>query len=268
MPKWIHDRADRILADNPTMPKSEAFGIATQQAYATGKQPKKKGWGTMQGKIEAKAKYPDKPEYKKTAGIGSWITKKIEGLEAPPQYVSEAAQAAGVPEEDMRAYVKNIRPQRFMIDAKQFGKDVKPVWAYKEQKYNPLQQGLRSTKPGSPEEVAYLKKHQKDLDLAYGNWLLQSSALRKKYTGSPWHTAEAQGNKLVGQYKTGGLVARTLVSQAKKLKKTTTKMEGAKVEAPVRKAKKVTDLPDPGEDKTAFLAGFREELEKIVPHFM
>lgn len=67
MPKWIHDRADRILADNPTMPKSEAFGIATQQAYATGKQPKKKGWGTPEGKAKAKAKYPHKPEYRKTA---------------------------------------------------------------------------------------------------------------------------------------------------------------------------------------------------------
>jgi hypothetical protein len=66
------------------MPKSEAFGLATQQAYATGKQPKKKGWGTVQGEIEAKTKYPDKPEYKKTAGlIARTLVSRIKKLHAP-----------------------------------------------------------------------------------------------------------------------------------------------------------------------------------------
>jgi len=68
MPKWIHDRADHIRAKNPEMPKSQAFAIATQQAYATGKQPKAKSWGTREGKIEAHQKYDaPKSAYKKTA---------------------------------------------------------------------------------------------------------------------------------------------------------------------------------------------------------
>jgi hypothetical protein len=48
------------------MPKSESFAIATQQAHAAGKSPK--GYGTSEGRREAKQKY-DSPKgaYKKTA---------------------------------------------------------------------------------------------------------------------------------------------------------------------------------------------------------
>ncbi len=67
MPKWIHDRADHIRADNPGMKKSTSFAIATQQAYATGKAPKK-DFGTPEGKREAHQKYDEpKSEYKQTA---------------------------------------------------------------------------------------------------------------------------------------------------------------------------------------------------------
>jgi hypothetical protein len=59
MPKWIHDRAKHILAKNPGMPESEAFAIATQQSHATGHSPK--GYGTAEGRREAKRKY-DTPE--------------------------------------------------------------------------------------------------------------------------------------------------------------------------------------------------------------
>ena len=66
MPKWIHDRARHILKKNPKMEKALSFAIASQQSHATGKAVK--GWGTPEGKAEAKAKY-DKPksEYKQTA---------------------------------------------------------------------------------------------------------------------------------------------------------------------------------------------------------
>jgi hypothetical protein len=37
MPAWIHNRAEHILAKNPSMPKGEAFAIATQQSHAVGK---------------------------------------------------------------------------------------------------------------------------------------------------------------------------------------------------------------------------------------
>jgi hypothetical protein len=65
MPQWIHDRADHIRRKNPSMPKSEAFAIATQQSYAAGKAPH--GYGTAEGRREAKAKYDGpKSDYKKT----------------------------------------------------------------------------------------------------------------------------------------------------------------------------------------------------------
>jgi hypothetical protein len=48
MPKWIHDRAEHILAKNPSMPKSEAWAVATQQSHAVGKTPK--GYGTAEGR--------------------------------------------------------------------------------------------------------------------------------------------------------------------------------------------------------------------------
>lgn len=54
------------MRDNPDMKKSTAFAVATQQSHATGHTPK--GYGTAEGKREAKAKY-DKPksDYKQTA---------------------------------------------------------------------------------------------------------------------------------------------------------------------------------------------------------
>ena len=55
MTKWIHDRAEHLLSKNPTMDKSLAFAIATQQAHATGHTPK--GYGTAEGKHEAKTKF-------------------------------------------------------------------------------------------------------------------------------------------------------------------------------------------------------------------
>lgn len=71
MPAWIHDRADHIRAKNPDMPKSQSFAIATQQAYAAGKAPKK-DFGTATGKKVAKRKYDEpKKEYKKTADPGN-----------------------------------------------------------------------------------------------------------------------------------------------------------------------------------------------------
>lgn len=50
------------------MSDSTAFAIATQQAHATGKSPK--GFGTSQGRQEAKAKYTTPKDDKKTADPG------------------------------------------------------------------------------------------------------------------------------------------------------------------------------------------------------
>ena len=76
MPEWIHSRAQHLMARNPNMPESMAWGLATQQAHATGKSPK--GYGTSEGRAEAKSKYTTPSDDKKTAdpgGIGRRLEK-------------------------------------------------------------------------------------------------------------------------------------------------------------------------------------------------
>lgn len=75
MPAWLHNRAEHILAKNPSMPKSEAFAIATQQSHATGHTPK--GYGTSQGKHTAKAKYDTPKDDEQTANPGHLESPKM-----------------------------------------------------------------------------------------------------------------------------------------------------------------------------------------------
>lgn len=92
MPAFIHDRAQHLLAKNPKMSKSQAFAIATQQSHALGKSPK--GYGTKQGKQEAKAKY-DKPrkEYVKTPNPGKLETPKLKDRKKEAEVVYKALQS-------------------------------------------------------------------------------------------------------------------------------------------------------------------------------
>lgn len=76
MPAWIHGRAEHILAKNPSMPKSEAFAIATQQSHAAGKSPK--GYGTLEGREQARDKYKTPGDDRKTANPGHLESKKME----------------------------------------------------------------------------------------------------------------------------------------------------------------------------------------------
>lgn len=71
--KWIHDRAHRIMAESDVESrygaekgKSVAYALATQQAHATGKSPKK--FRTAAGVREAKAKHDEPKNMRKTAG--------------------------------------------------------------------------------------------------------------------------------------------------------------------------------------------------------
>ena len=77
MPEWMHDRAEHLLAKNPSMSKSQAFAVATQQSHAQGKSPK--GYGTKAGKREAKEKF-DKPkkEYVVAANPGKLESPKMD----------------------------------------------------------------------------------------------------------------------------------------------------------------------------------------------
>jgi len=85
MPEWMHERAEHILAKNPSMPKSEAFAIATQQMHALGKSPK--GYGTSAGKLEAKKKYKTPKDDEKSANPGQLESAKMEKKEAAEQKV-------------------------------------------------------------------------------------------------------------------------------------------------------------------------------------
>lgn len=88
MPKWMHDRAEHILAKNPDMPKSQAFAIATQQSHALGKSPK--SYGTLKGREEAKAKYKTPGDDKKTADPGHLAKlEKAAALELERQKCAE-----------------------------------------------------------------------------------------------------------------------------------------------------------------------------------
>jgi hypothetical protein len=81
MPKWVHDRAERLRKKNPDMEEGTSYAIATQQSYAAGKAPKKwKGqtFGTRKGKRNALSKY-DRPkkEYQKTASGDRSAASKV-----------------------------------------------------------------------------------------------------------------------------------------------------------------------------------------------
>jgi hypothetical protein len=73
MPQWIHDRAEHIRAKNPEMPRSMSFAIATQQSHSLGKSPK--GYGTTEGREDAKRKYQT-PEDDVKAADPDFIEKR------------------------------------------------------------------------------------------------------------------------------------------------------------------------------------------------
>jgi len=134
------------------------------------------------------ARFPDigkeaSAEVDKHAGIGSFLTRKLMESEAPSAYVAQVSAASGIPEDQVRPYVRNIRPHRFMVDAKQFAKDLHPVWEVKEKKYNPLQQQLMRHAEGSAEEKAFLQQHSAELDRHYMNWMHGQAAMRAAYCG-------------------------------------------------------------------------------------
>lgn len=78
MPAFINGRAEHILAKNPSMPKSEAFAIASQQGHALGKNPK--DYGTAKGKRVAKAKFDTPKDDVKAANPGDLESPKMASL--------------------------------------------------------------------------------------------------------------------------------------------------------------------------------------------
>jgi hypothetical protein len=83
MPKWIEERAEHLLARNPEMKKDTAWAIATQQSHALGKTPK--GYGTPEGKREAKVKYDTPSDDVKKANPGNLESPKMAQAETEGQ---------------------------------------------------------------------------------------------------------------------------------------------------------------------------------------
>jgi len=82
------------------MPESEAWALATQQAHSVGKSPK--GYGTAEGRREAKAKYDTPRDDTKTADPGGLSKEALAAFSdelvkiatvglttAPPQQVAD-----------------------------------------------------------------------------------------------------------------------------------------------------------------------------------
>lgn len=88
MPEWLHNRAEHILAKNPSMPKSEAFAIATQQSHATGHSPK--GYGTAKGRRIAKAKFSTPKADEKRSNPGGLESPKLKHAAAAVLQYMEA----------------------------------------------------------------------------------------------------------------------------------------------------------------------------------
>lgn len=87
MPQWIHSRAEHILAKNPSMSKSMAFAVATQQAHSLGKSPK--GYGTAEGRSEAKAKFNTPKDDEKRSNPGGLKSEKLAGITPDARLIVE-----------------------------------------------------------------------------------------------------------------------------------------------------------------------------------
>lgn len=108
MPQWIHDRADHILSKNPSMPKGEAFALATQQAHAVDKSPK--GYGTSEGRATAKAKYPTPGDDKKTAAVYAAFNDELQKIAVSEEYIARRTRMAAhsAAPERIREFKDNI----------------------------------------------------------------------------------------------------------------------------------------------------------------
>jgi uncharacterized protein DUF5661 len=98
MPEWMHRRAEHLLSKNPSMPKSEAFAIATQQMHALGKSPK--GYGTAEGRREAKVKYDTPSDDQKTASWKDELPGGKGDRRSPKDFLSASVRKGQVHERE------------------------------------------------------------------------------------------------------------------------------------------------------------------------
>lgn len=103
MPSWIHGRAEHLLAKNPSMPKSMAFAVATQQSHALGKSPK--GYGTAEGKRTAKAKFDTPKDDQKKANPGGLKSDKLAGVTSTHRVVVDTTRDGA---SALKALLENI----------------------------------------------------------------------------------------------------------------------------------------------------------------
>jgi hypothetical protein len=88
--------------------KSVAYAIATQQAHSQGKTPKKKGgYGTPEGRREAKMKYPSPKEYRKTASRLQRVIEKVASLAGQDLRTPFTGMNTNFPTADSTAFAAN-----------------------------------------------------------------------------------------------------------------------------------------------------------------
>lgn len=95
MPEWVHNRAEHLLAKNPSMPKSMAFAIATQQGESGGHVPK--GFGTAEGRRTSKAKFSTPKDDERKANPGGLETPKLKHAAIGPMLVSLLSKVGFAP---------------------------------------------------------------------------------------------------------------------------------------------------------------------------
>lgn len=96
------------MEKNPSMKKSTAFAVATQQSHATGHTPA--GYGTAEGRRKAKKKYPHAEQYAQTADPGSKSKSSSIDLALLMGFSDELTKIAGLPKPKKLEYSQPKEP--------------------------------------------------------------------------------------------------------------------------------------------------------------
>ena len=114
--------------------------------------------------------------------------------------------------EHIGSYVKNLQLHKVKNpDYKSMSTDVKNLYD-KKSHYEKLQDGLRATKEGSPEEKAYLGKHKKHLDKGVLDWTSGNVEMATKYNSSTAKLLSQIHEHMTGLTKQAGAITKFIGS--------------------------------------------------------
>ena len=190
MPEFIHQRAKHISAKNPSMPESEAWAIATQQSHALGKSPK--GYGTTEGRYEAKEKYTTPKDDKKAANPGHLESAKIASMR---RTLEELCKQAAVHAKHKDVFKSLVR-DRASLEAE--GRNLAPgaagydVWNSKMRATTARMRELMKGEENVPEWVTNTAHAMPNTEYARPRASAHAEAAGAR--GNPWgHAAENAG---------------------------------------------------------------------------